>query len=90
MDAANRCPGYRRAFFKRYIQVECAIQSVKLDIRLICAEMSDEPDFSCASDRHGSFGVWLEQNEFAERVAVERMTHPGCATSAGDNSDRNN
>ena len=87
MDVMRRCPGYRRAFRQQHDVLQRAIVKTRYDLQWIAAERCGDPDFSCASD-HPGFAAWLEADNWQEQNLTDRMTHSGCATSAGDNSDR--
>jgi hypothetical protein len=87
MDVMRRCDGYRRSFRQQYRQLQDALVQTRYRLMWASEARSNEPDFSCASDRPG-FAAWLEADNWQEQNLTDRLTHPGCATSAGDNSDR--
>ena len=87
MDTMRRCDGYRLAFRQQYRLLQDALIQTRYRLMWASEARSNEPDFSCASDRPG-FSAWLEADRLAEQCDTDRMTHPGCRTSAGDNSDR--
>jgi len=87
MDTMRRCDGYRRSFRQQYSVLQDALIQTRYRLMWASEARSDEPDFSCASDSPG-FAAWLDQDNRNEQNLTDRMTHPGCNTSAGDNSDR--